>query len=64
VTLSIYDIAGHRISTLVDQTMERGLARIVWDGRDTYGNPVGSGVYFYRITTDEAVAAGKLLLLK
>ncbi|UCG52428.1 MAG: T9SS type A sorting domain-containing protein [Candidatus Latescibacterota bacterium] len=64
VTLSIYDIAGRRIKTLVDRTMERGLKRAVWDGRDTYGNPVSSGVYFYRVKGGGAVAIGKILLLK
>jgi hypothetical protein len=64
VTLSIYDIAGHRINTLVNRTMEQGLERVVWDGRDAYGNPVGSGVYFYRVKACGAVTVGKMLLLK
>jgi hypothetical protein len=64
VTLSIYDIAGRRINTLVERTMERGLERVVWYGRDTHGNPVSSGVYFYRVKAGDAVAIGKILLLK
>lgn len=64
VTLSIYDIAGRRVNTLVDEAMERGLERVVWNGRDSYGNPVSSGVYFYRVKAGEAVAIGKILLLK
>lgn len=64
VTLSIYDITGRRVNTLVDRTMERGLERIVWNGRDANGNPVSSGVYFYRVETGGAVTVGKMLLLK
>jgi hypothetical protein len=64
VTLSIYDVAGRRVNTLVDRTIERGVERIVWHGRDTSGNPVGTGVYFYRVRAGGIVSAGKLLLLK
>jgi hypothetical protein len=64
VTLSIYDIAGRRVNTLVDRMMERGSDRVVWNGRDAYGNPVSSGFYFYRVKAGDAVAIGKILLIK
>jgi hypothetical protein len=64
VTLSIYDINGRRVDTLVDRMMERGLERAVWNGRDTRGSQVSSGVYFYRVKASDAVSIGKILLLK
>jgi hypothetical protein len=64
VTLSIYDITGRRVTTLVDQAMESGLERVVWNGTDARGNPASSGVYFYRLEAGEAVATGRMLLLK
>jgi hypothetical protein len=64
LTLSIYDIAGRRVNTLVDRMMERGSDRVVWNGRDAYGKPVSSGIYFYRVKAGDAVAIGKMLLIK
>ena len=64
MTLAIYDITGRRVTTLVDRAMESGLERVVWNGTDARGNPTSSGVYLYRIEAGEAVAIGKMLLLK
>jgi hypothetical protein len=36
----------------------------MWDGRDSRGNQVGSGVYFYRLRTDQATLTKKMVLLK
>jgi hypothetical protein len=47
VSLSIYDITGRLVETLVDEQQEKGIYQVKWDG----GN-VASGIYFYRLNVD------------
>jgi hypothetical protein len=65
VTIRIYDVAGRFVRTLVDAHTGVGRHRVEWDGLDATGTPVGSGIYFYRMTAPgyEPVAR-KMLLLK
>lgn len=49
VTLTIYNLVGQQIRTLVDQEKGQGYYTAVWDGKDGLGKQVASGVYVYRI---------------
>ena len=49
VTLSIYNILGQRVATLRDEVENVGYHDVVWNGRNDFGTPIASGVYFYRI---------------
>ncbi len=49
VTLTVYDVLGRRVQTLVDDKKEAGLHTVQWKGQNRYGTPVGSGVYFVRM---------------
>ncbi|MFQ5599157.1 MAG: T9SS type A sorting domain-containing protein [Candidatus Krumholzibacteriia bacterium] len=64
VHLSIYDIRGRRVSTLIDARRQAGVHAVTWDGRDDTGAPVMSGLYFYRLRTRDADSTGKLVLIK
>ena len=64
VELSIYDILGRKVRTLIDENKPAGDYSIVWDGRDDSGEPAATGIYFYRIKTDDFTATKKMLLLK
>ena len=64
VTLSIYDIFGRLVTTLVDRKMRAGVYIEAWDGRDVSGNAVASGVYFYRLTAGNRALTRKAVLLK
>ncbi len=64
VSLVVYDVTGARVRNLIDGDRTPGLHDTVWDGRDMRGNPVGSGVYFYRLKTDQATLTKKMVLLK
>jgi len=46
VELSIYNLLGQRVRVLVDESKTAGRHAVVWDGRDTNGNEIGSGIYF------------------
>jgi hypothetical protein len=49
VTLSVFNLLGQQIATLVNAPMIAGTHETVWDGRDDAGRLLASGVYFYRI---------------
>jgi subtilisin family serine protease len=49
VTLNIYDVQGRLVKSLIDQGLTAGRYSIGWDGRDTNGDRVASGVYYYKI---------------
>ncbi|UCE66663.1 MAG: T9SS type A sorting domain-containing protein [Candidatus Zixiibacteriota bacterium] len=62
--LSIYGITGKQITELARGNFEAGTHRIIWSGSDSFGNPVSSGVYFYRIKIGNYVHNGKMLFMK
>jgi glucose/arabinose dehydrogenase len=64
VTLDVFDVAGRRVTTLdIARTGTAGEVR--WDGRDETGRPLGSGVYFVRLSVDgNAVATRRVTLIK
>ena len=64
VTLSVYDASGQLVRTLVDETRPFGKNEVVWDGKSDAGTPVGSGVYFYRLTAGKFSESRKMVLLK
>ncbi len=64
VGLAIYAADGKLVRTLVDGVKERGTHNATWDGRDMAGNPVSSGVYFYRLTAGKFSESKKMVLLK
>lgn len=49
VKIDIFDVLGVRVHTLADEKQVPGYYVIEWDGKNFNGNPVSSGVYFYRI---------------
>ncbi|MCD4829859.1 MAG: M6 family metalloprotease domain-containing protein [Candidatus Cloacimonetes bacterium] len=65
VKLDVFDVRGRRVATLVTGNMPAGRHEALWQGRDTQGHAVSSGVYFYRLTVNGCtVATRKMLLLK
>jgi hypothetical protein len=62
--LSVYDIAGRRVATLVDAHVEAGPHEVVWDGTNDAGEPVASGVYFSSVKAHGEEHSAKMVLLK
>lgn len=63
VKLEIFNVLGQRIRVLVDEDLEVGYKQVVWDGRDQSGNPVASGIYFYRLNARDLFTDMKKMLL-
>lgn len=64
VDVSVYNILGQRVSTLVDETKSVGEHSTRWNGSDFEGDPVPTGIYFYRIEAGVFTETKKMLLLK
>ena len=65
VDLSIYNIKGQRVKSLVKESFESGNHSVVWNGVDDSGKSVGSGVYFYKLNVNgKSKLVKKCLLLK
>lgn len=64
VELTVYNLMGRRVTTLVNQTQPAGSYRVSWDGTDLSGARVASGVYFYRLQAGGEDLAKKMVLLK
>lgn len=64
VDITIYNPIGQLIRQLVTAHQPAGTYQVTWDGRDSRGQPVASGVYLYRIVADDFAQARKMVLLK
>jgi len=64
VNITVYDMLGKQIQTLVDKNCENGLHEISWNGRDQYRNPVSAGIYLYKMKVNNSVQTRKMILLK
>jgi hypothetical protein len=64
VTVSIYNLLGRKINTIVDESKTSGRHTVRWDGTDSDGNSVASGLYFYQIRIADRVESKKAILLK
>jgi photosystem II stability/assembly factor-like uncharacterized protein len=64
VTLKVYNILGQEVTALVDRNMSAGRYRVTWNGTDRSGRVVSSGVYFYRMQSEDFVQTRRMLLLK
>jgi hypothetical protein len=64
VSLTIFNLQGKRIQTLVDGALPGGFKEYRWDGRDAAGNPVSSGIYFYRLQAGGHTFTEKMAFLK
>lgn len=70
VTLTIFDVVGREVISLVNDRKNAGYHSLAWHGKDSRGTSVASGTYFYRFTAsplsgkEPYTASGKLSLAK
>jgi hypothetical protein len=64
VEISIFNVLGQKVKTLVSNKKAAGFHTINWDGTDKKGNFVSSGKYFYRIKAGDFVATKSMMMLK
>jgi len=62
--LSIYNIKGQKIKSLVNNCQPAGSHEVIWDGSDSQGKQVASGIYFYRLSSGDNTQTRKMILMK
>lgn len=64
VVLTVYNLLGQPIRTLVDRVQPASSYQVRWDGRDALGRAVPSGLYLYRLTVGEYTVTRKMVLVR
>ena len=64
VRVTIYNVRGQRVRTLYDGRQSAGRHTLNWDGRDTGGRPLSSGIYLYRLEAGQFHQTKKMTLMK
>jgi len=64
VNLTVYNLLGQEIKTIVMATLEAGFHQAQWDGADKNGFPVSSGMYVYQLKSGDFVKTKKMILLR
>ncbi len=62
--ISVYNINGQRVRTLLKGISSPGQYQLVWDGKDDNDEAVSSGIYFYKLISGKAAAIKKMILVK
>ena len=63
-TLQVFDAAGRLVNTLVNEERNSGIHEVIWQGKDSSGNQVATGVYLYRLRAGDFVETKRMVLLK
>jgi len=64
VSLTVYNVLGQQVATLVDKELAAGNYTADWNGNSDAGSAVASGIYFYRLEAGDFVETKKMTLLK
>lgn len=64
VTCEIYTLAGRKVRSIFQNVPASGRHLLKWDGRDDAGRDLPSGIYFYRLITDEFLQHKKMVLVR
>lgn len=64
VAIQIFNILGQKVKTIDRGEKDSGRYKVIWDGRDDNGVSVPSGVYFYRLLSEDFATSKKMVLLK
>ena len=64
VKVIIYNISGQKIRTLVDSNMNAGVHIVRWDGKNDSGDDMVSGIYVFKMETNNIILSKKMILMK
>ncbi len=64
VELVVYNLKGQKVKSLINEEMDMGVHKIIWNGTNNQGKEVASGVYYYRLSCRNYTKTNKMVLLK
>ena len=64
VNITVYDMLGREVKTLVNQAQNAGFKSIIWDATNDYGKAISAGIYLYQIQAGDYIHTQKMVLLK
>lgn|GEM_PF-1108680 len=64
IQLALYNVRGQRVAVLADGQQPAGTYRVIWDGKDSLGRPVGSGIYLCQLQAGGTSRTRKMILLR
>ena len=64
MNISVYNLLGQRVKTLLNKNMETGTYTLKWNGRDDTGSMLPSGMYFYELKSPLFTSVKKLVLVR
>lgn len=64
VRLNVYNLLGQKVTTLVDDQKTPGVYSVKWDGTNSLGQKLSSGMYFYKLEMGSQALSKKMFLLK
>ena len=64
VSITIYNLLGQEVRTIVDKVHTKGSFEVFWDAKDNFGTPVSSGVYIYQLHSENFTAGRRMILIR
>ena len=64
VEIAIFNVIGQQVATVVNDMHEAGSHRATWNGKNSFGKPVASGIYFYQMRAGSFEQVKKMMLMK
>ena len=64
VEITIYDMLGKKVRTIVNEKQNPGHKSILWNAKDDYGTSVSAGLYIYQVQAGNFIQTNKMILLK
>jgi hypothetical protein len=64
VNITVYNIMGQKVKTLIDRYLPAGTYNVSWNSNDAQGEPVTSGIYFYRLTFGDRKESRSMVLVR
>jgi hypothetical protein len=62
--VTVFDVAGHHVKTLLDEDLAAQTHQVVWTGDDDSGRGVAAGIYFYLVTNGNDRSVGRMAFVK
>ncbi len=64
VTLEVFNLKGQKVKTLINEKLPAGNHQVIWDGKNENNKSVSSGIYFYKMNSNNYTSIKKMILMK